>query len=145
MALAWYDFVDDCTKWQTGLDPHSVSLYGSESLPFSERVLAIVSIFYLSLPNMVTFPKIIPRYHSVPDWHANQQDNPHQIHHTQRTPQSLSGIPAKEDYQTARQGWLEIPSKGRNKKEDTKHAEECFLKASTSLPDPLKLTSPPYL
>ena len=39
------NFMVDCAKRQTGLDTHSISLYGNVPLPFLEWVLMIVSIF----------------------------------------------------------------------------------------------------
>ena len=50
-------------------DTCSVSIYGKVSLQFLKQVLSIFPIFYLSLLKIITFLKIILRYHSEPDWY----------------------------------------------------------------------------
>ena len=62
------NFVVACATRQTGWDARSISIYGNASLSFLERVLSIVTIFISSLPKIITLLKMIPRYHSVPDW-----------------------------------------------------------------------------
>ena len=47
-----HNFVVNCAKQRTGLDTHSISIYGNVLLPFLECVLMIVSIFYLLLQKM---------------------------------------------------------------------------------------------
>ena len=63
-----HNFVAACANRRTGQDTCSISIYGKVSLQFLKQVLSIFPIFYLSLLKIITFLKIILRYHSEPDW-----------------------------------------------------------------------------